>query len=214
LKKILGRGGASLGTTYDVEGSTVAVDKLADEEVHLVDAMGNRIHSERLCTIITQSTTGVIATATAFNVDLSAADPLPDCPHRLVSINVIALGGNETDFVLVSMRDPATGREQILWAWDLDNDQEQKVRWVNDGVGPATDRVLVQLSPVIELPIIVTRIGLEAQSGMMPTFHLRGQTAAAGAGETYFVQMVFVRPASVSPLPGEPTSHGLPIPSW
>ena len=75
------------------------------------------------------------------------------------------------------------------------------------------DRILVPHKSIADFPILLTRIGTEAPNGVMPEIIVHGQTEAA-TGDTFHVFAHVIRPASVIPAAGEPSSHGLPIPSW
>jgi len=215
MVKILGRSGQSLGATYDAVGSQVTVDELKDADgINLVDELGSRTHSERLNTSLLSVSSGAIASDTTFQIDIDPSDGIADCPNRLLAINLISLAGNELAIATVFVVDPLSGREIAIWAFDLaatDAGTDYTIRWKNDGQAVTTEHLMV---PGWELaPQMLSRIGLSGPAGTMPRLTLRGITAI-GAGDTFFFLVQLMRPATVAPDPGEPMSHGLPIPSW
>lgn len=208
-RKILSQAGTSLADIYDVEGSVVGLEDLDVSEIKGVHDLGPTIQSERLTSHLVLVTTGAVNQSTAFNV---AMNDVTDAVNRLLGVAVMADVGARVDFASIAIGDTQSFRETPIWVWDTNDDVVKRFSWVEDGVGPSTVDNLEVLG-VTHLPQLLTRTGLDRG---MPRLMLRGSTTAFGAG-TVEVQAIytFCRPnVSGTPAPGEPSSHGLPVPSW
>lgn len=207
--KILSQAGTSLADVYDVEGSIAGLEELDVAEVKAVHDLGPQIHSERTLATIARGTTGAIAQNISFDFTVGA---FSDVATRIFGLAVIADTAANVSRVCVSIRNPSNGREMPIWTWDSADDREQFIRWSDDGGAVAT---VVHLSTLVtHLPTMNTRIGLGRSMG---EFVCRGQTLGFGAGTVeIFLLIHFARPALTEGItpPGEPSSHGLPIPSW
>lgn len=214
MGKILSQAGISMADTYDIEGSIVGVENLDANNVSLVEDMGPRVMAERMKTIMVTGTTGALADAIDFNITVlgSTTIPSPDCASRVLSVNVYIPAANATEIEnwSLTVRDQNLQREAALITWDIDIDSEVKVVWNNDGAGAAN---FIQLRPLThQLPGLLTRAGdLE----IAPLLLWRGTTAAVVATTvTATLVIQLARPNRTNPAAGQPSSHGLPIPSW
>ena len=205
-RKILSQAGTSLADVYDVEGSVVGLEELDVAEIKGVHDLGPTIHSERLRTFLLRADTTLINQSTVWNVTLGA---LPDSINRLLSIAVIADTAAVIDHCQVSIGDPDSGLDHVIWAWDNLVDAEITLR--------EFAATVFLLRPVSQLaggaPNLLSRTG--AGGGAMPNLIFRGITLAFGAGTVRAQAMIQVcRPDRGAPSPGEPSSFGLPIPGW
>lgn len=207
-RKILSQAGTSLADVYDVEGSVVGLEELDVANIQGVHELGHQIHAERLLVFGLIANTGALAQSTAWDVSLSA---FPDSINRLLSISAVSSFAGRVNDCSVHIGDPLTGVDHGIWLWDSVNDVEGTVRRGSPAVAAAVS--LRPLSHVAGgLPTLLARTGT---SGRMPNLIFRGSTSAFGAG-TVTVQalMQVIRPDRGAPGAGEPSSHGLPIPSW
>jgi len=214
VPKILSQAGISLADTYDVEGSIVGVEELETHEVNLVEDMGPRVMGERMKQILLRGVTTAIGAATDFNITIlgSAAVPSPDCASRILGVTALIPAANVTEIENWSLvvRDQNLQRECSVVSWDIDVDSEVKTIWNDDGAGAAN---FIELRPLVhQLPGLLTRVG---DLSVAPQLVFRGTSAAVVA--TTVVATIIVqlsRPTRVNPAPGEPSSHGLPLPGW
>jgi len=206
-RKILGQAGVSLADVYDIEGSVVGLENLDVSEVKAVHDLGGQIHSERLISFIVLSSSGAVNQSAAIGV---TAGGIPDSVNRLLGVSVLASAAARVDHVALTIQDADTGREFPIWSWDTNDDREQQILWSLDGAGAAAFFLLSTL--VTQLPQLLTRLGT---SLAMPQLVMRGTTSAFGAG-TVTVRALYhlCRPNTGNPTPGEPSSHGLPLPGW
>ena len=211
MSKILAQAGISLADVYDVEGSVVGVEQLLAQEVSLVHEMGGQMFSERLGAFIIEISSGAIAQSTGWAIDTVV---LPDAIHRLTAVSVIAEVAADVSNASLAIQEVGgvnVGREIPIWVWNVIDDLEVGFRWSNDGAAVG-NVVLLRPSQPQQIPTILPR---EGSGGQMPHLIFRGATGAFGAGtSTTFMLLHLMRPLPSSPTPGEPKSHGLPIPSW
>jgi len=210
LSKILSQSGISLADTYDVEGSIAGVENLESRDVHLFDEMGARVFSERLHRFLVRMSPGAINQNTNF---AAQAGGFPDSTNRILSVAVIVVLAEATrlETAQISLRESADDfRELPIMVWDINDDPEVRIRWDDDGAGVAS---FVQLRPSTQMvPNLVTRFGT---AGAMPTIEFRGISGGFGAGTVTPIAIIdLLRPDTGNPAPGEPSSHGLPMPSW
>jgi len=206
-RKIQAQAGTSLADIYRILGSIVGLEELDVSDVKGVHELGGTIHSERLQSFLISATPGATAQNLAWNTTVGG---IPDSVNRLLAISVIADTTARITNAQVSLQDPAIAREIPLWSWDAGNDVENTIQWNNDGAGVAAEFLLVgKHHHAIEL---LTRIGTTL---VMPSILFRGLTSGFGAGDvTPTLLFHLARPNSGAPTPGEPSSHGLPIPGW
>ena len=206
-RKVLSQAGFSLADVYDVQGSIVGIEELEVSEVKAVHDLGPQIHSERLTTFIQINETVAVGQNTAFSF-LSAGHD--DAVARVLGYIVFANVAGRVDRVCVGIQDPDTLREMPFFVWNTANDRESAFEWSEDGAAIAT---FVQFNTLAtQLPSLVTRMGINRT---MPRFILRGDTSGFGAGTVQiFMAMYIAFPNPVARVPGDPSSHGLPIPSW
>ena len=203
--KIEAQSGISLADIYDVPGSQAGPETLFPEEVHLVHELGATIFSERLATFLLLADSTAVAQSTVWDIVLAG---IPDSINRLASIAVIADVAGRVDHCQVSIGEPCTGADQIIWAWDNAVDSQLNVRAFGGNI--------ILLRPVVELaggaPNLLTRTGT---CRLMPNLIFRGISTAFGAGTVQAQAMIqVIRANPGAPGPGEPSSHGLPLPSW
>ena len=207
MPKVLAQTGISLADVYDIAGSIVGVDELISQDVSLVHEMGGQIFSERLLGFIVRATTGAVAQNTGWTVVVGA---IPDSPNRLLGVTVLADTVARVDTAALMYRNRITNREFPLYSWNTANDAEPLVPWSDDGAAVAN---VFWLRPTTyTLPSLITRLG---DDRLMGDFVFRGGTGGFGAGtvET-FLLLHLARANPGSPAPGQPSSHGLPLPGW
>jgi len=210
LPKVLSQAGVSLADVYDVEGSIAGVDSLDVTEVKAVHSLGPQIHSERLQVFNLVANTGGVLQNTNFE---TLFDIFPDSINRLLSALVVADTAARTDFCSIAIRDPQDNRDHLIWVWDDNDDISAQARFRVSGGAVATFEALRPIVGVPGgLPTIIGRTGLVST---MPTLVFGGRTTGFGAGTVTLRGLLQVaRPNTIAPLPGEPSSHGLPIPGW
>lgn len=209
MGKILSQSGISLADSYQIEGSIVGVEELQSRDVSLVHEMGATILSERLQSFFIRQTSGSLAASATWSV---STGELPDSPNRILGISVFLplAEVNRISFCSISIQNGRTNREIPIFTWSLPDDDEIPVRWNDDGAGVAE---FVELrSKVNKLPQLITRLGI---GEAMPVIRFSGQVAAFGAGTVEAVAITHVCRANPEvPAAAQPSSHGLPLPSW
>jgi len=210
-RKILSQAGTALADIYDVEGSVVGLENLDVGDIKGVHDLGPTIHSERLNVFGLIADSGATAQNASFNVELGA---FPDSVNRVLSVAVAVDTAARLGNCSVHVHDTATGGGDMpIWIWDSVLDGIANLRIVRPGIAVATLVALVPVSLVAGgLPTILARTGAASQ---MPSLFFRGATLGFGAGNVTaraFIQVA--RPDRGAPGAGEPSSHGLPIPSW
>ncbi|MEE8551606.1 MAG: hypothetical protein V3T08_10175 [Gemmatimonadota bacterium] len=206
MGKILSQSGVSLADTYDIEGSIAGVENLESSDVHLFDEMGGRVFSERLRSFNVQIEVSPLQSAD-FSV---AAGGIPDSPNRVLTVCVMAENAGAVLNVQISMRNLDTSNEIPIFVWDSVVDTERVIEWTDSGGATAPLIYLVNAAPAI--PELMTRYG---DAGAMGDFIMRGTTTAFGAGNEDIRGLIhLVRANRGAPTPGEPSSHGLPLPGW
>ena len=208
-QRVLSQAGTSLADVYDVKGSVAGIDRLDVDEIKGVHDLGPQIHTERL------NAFGLIISSTAIAQNINFAvvlDAPPDSINRINSISVIADTAGRINFCSVAIRDPGTGVDHPIWAWDTADDVEKSIRWA--GPSLATLTLMESLSQVAgSAPNLMARWG---NTWAMPNLVFLGQSGGFGAGTVLARALIqVVRPDQEIPIPaGAPSSHGLPIPSW
>jgi len=207
-QKVLGRAGISLADVYDVEGSIAGIDELDVRSVKGVHELGAQIHSERVVTHLIRMASGALATGNVFNITAGA---FPQSINRLLDVAFLVAGANTTEIAnaTVSIRDTDLTREIPIHSWDDAVDPEVPIRWDNDGAGAAQFLLLRPLVPFV--PQLITRTG---DALLMPELVFRGIAATVATTVEMFAVIQLIRPDRGAPPAGEPSSHGLPIPSW
>ncbi len=209
MSKILSQAGSSLADTWQVEGSVAGVENLESKDVSLFEEMGGRVHSERIQSFFIELDSGAVAQSTAFNI---TAGGIPDSINRVLGIWGIATNSARVDnWTLYQAAQDAAGQGEIpMYHWDNADDSTGGIRWSDHGNAAASFVLLKSLS--IWGPSLLTRTGVEND---LPDLILRGITSAFGAGTVQLRVLVHLcRPDPGNPAPGQPSSHGLPIPSW
>lgn len=208
-RKILSQAGTSLADVYDIEGSVVGLEALDVEEVKAVHDLGPQIHSERLRSVVVLMSSTAVGQNTGWDI---GTGQLPDSVNRIIGTTVIPLTAARVANAQLSIRNFDTGRETPIWNWDTGNDIESPIRWSNEGAGAIAVNVLRTVGAYWQLPTLCTR--MEDQSSM-PNLIFRGLTSGFGAGTVEVLALITLcRPDRATPMPGDPRSHGLPIPSW
>lgn len=205
MSRIQAKAGDSLADVYDVVGSIAGIDELVSKEVHPFHEMGATIFSERLSAAIRRTVTGDIAQSATFDIVLT---DLPAGVTRILDVMVV---NTETttvarlDNMNVSARDPTSGREMILWAWDGAISNE---RIVENGQTPASHEILERDGTISSLNL--TMMVGEGQPQRVNEIAIRGLTTAFGAGTIELIALIHILFSEVEGL----SSRGLPIPSW
>lgn len=210
MVKVLAQAGISLADVYDVEGSIAGVDQLDVTEVKAVHDLGPQIHSERLLSVLIQQNSTALAQNLTWNL---TTGNFPDSVARMFGMALFADVAGRLTSASVHITDTDTGREMPLFAWESVTGVFIPTRWSNNGAAVATLQLLRPGPGAVNMiPTLLTRMG---GSGQMPTITFRGVTAGFGAGTvTCFLVYHIARPNRVTPVAGDPSSHGLPIPGW
>lgn len=208
-RKILSQAGTSLADVYDIEGSIAGLEELDVRDIKGVHDLGPQIHSERLLVFNLQIDGTAVLQSVNWGIFLGS---FPDSINRVLSATVIADTAARVDFCSILIEDTVNDREHLIWAWDSADDVESRVRW-NPGTGATTETVLRPSSNIAGgLPTLIARTG---GSSAMPNLVFRGRSLAFGAGTVQALALIQVaRPDRGAPSAGDPSSHGLPIPSW
>jgi len=210
MPKILSQAGISLADSYDIEGSIVGVDNLDANNVALVHEMGATIQSERLETHVIQINSGVLEADDTFDIDITT---IPDSINRILGIYVTVDVTARMDFCSVALRPrDLTADAFPLWSWDTDTDIEVDIRIMQGGTTANRLMLVPTEKAQYAFQVIMTRGGLGLA---IPFISFSGVAKGFGAGELNAAAHVLLcRPDAVTPAAGEPSSHGLPIPSW
>jgi len=208
MGKILSQSGISLAETYALDPPTTGPAEVNVREVHLVEEMGSRVHSERLNFFVGRASTGAVAASTAFAASLG---DIPDSVNRVLGVAVIATAAGRISNCNVSILEAAlsTPEEFVIWSWDETADLEIPIQHDDGGAG-TTAQFLMRPRENYNLPSLIGRTGTDL---LMPSLQFRGITNAVGTVTTR-VFVYFARPDPVTPGTGEPSSRGLPLPGW
>lgn len=203
MVKILARGGQSLADTYDVKGSSVAIEQLEAGEVSLVHEMGATIFSERLSGFVRRVSTGNLTQNTAFD---SIMTNLPATPWRVLGVAVISDSLVRQDNCQISIQDPLAGREMPIFSWASANDVASNIRIQEGGGAAAAAAILIPTHP-----LLVPNLGMGShQPQGVNDITFRGLTTGFGAGTVALVAIVYIAFSQVGGL----SSRGLPVPGW
>jgi len=210
MPKILSQAGISLADAYDVEGSIVGVENLDSQDVSLVHEMGGQIFSERLQTNLTRLNPGDTLQSVTWNTTIPI---LPDSPNRIMAVSVMTNVAARVNFCSLAVQAVVGGREIVIWSWDDVRDVENEVRFSDDGAAVGTE--FIMLPSFTQLPYLVTRTSGNDETNLMGALIFRGLTLAFGAGTVEPRMIIALARANQRvPDPGQPSSHGLPVPSW
>lgn len=207
--------GNSLVTTYDTEGGMLAAEsELRDDEIVLVDDLGQRTASERFHLSIRQMNSGDVAQSTAFD---SVIDDLPSF-YRILNVIIWAettvVAADITSLALFQ-RDPTDERDIPIWSWlTADGVMAQRFQPNNSLVLGSyaifTPSAIRQAMCDTALPSLGRN---HAQlGGNTRAIALRGTTAAFGAGTKKVFASILI--GHVVPAPGLDRVDGTPIFSW
>lgn len=206
MPKFESQAGTSLARSYSVKGGIVGIDQLDTTEVNVVHELGATMFSERLKTFIIELEDAALQSAT-----FSTNSPnLPDGPLRILGATVLTDGAAEVESLVLSIRNTDVGGEIPFFNWNSTNDVEGPISVSLQGAATAVFTCLRTID--IQTPNLVTRIGA---ANTMPRLQLRGTTLAFGAGTNTVTALIYVcRANPLVPVPGDPSSHGLPLPGW
>jgi len=209
VSKILAQAGSSLADVYDVEGSIIGIEQLVTQEVQLVHELGGQIHSERLTSFVSRINANE---AQSSSWGATSVITLPDSVARILAVTVLIETTGTVLTAGVSIFGPGVSGEIPIWSWDSAIDAESAVRMSVEG-GSFGSHIMLRPAPSQALQqTIVCRMGVNRT---MPQIRFGGTTAAFGGGTVDIDAFIyFARPELPNPAPGEPSSHGLPIPSW
>ncbi len=206
-RKILAQAGTSLADIYDVEGSVVGLESLDVGEVKAVHELGGTIMSERLTAFVQHTDGGALAQNLQFNFQ---GNDYHDQVTRILGVTLLTDFAARVRNACVSIQDLTNGREMPLFVWDTADDPEPRVRWSIDGA--AVGAFFHLRSLFNQFPSLVLRTGTERITTRLVC---RGVNDAFGAGDVTVHMLVYIAfPSHVAETPGEPSSHGLPLPSW
>jgi len=208
LGKILSRAGVSLADVYDVEGSIVGVDTLETKEVNLTHEMGGTIFSERAVAFMLLISPGTVAQTLAFVATSSAP---PDSVNRILGVSMYAEVAGRIAACNVNILGPGVDGEIPIAVWDGADDPERRMRITTQGAAVAN---VIEMAPAngVHTPTLQTRAGV---ANTMQVLTFRGSTESFGAGTVTPIAIVHIlRAHRASTVPGTPSSHGLPYPSW
>jgi len=207
MPKIQSQAGTSLADTYDIEGSIAGIENLESRDVSLVDEMGGRVFSERLLSFNLNTTTGNLSQNVTWAVTIGG---FPDSPNRIINPGVIIEATGNVAHCSIAIRNTDTGNEVPIFVWDDAVDAERVITWSNAGAGALARLYLVNAMPA--MPALNTRFG---NAEIMGDLIFRGLMSAFGGGTVEAIAVLhFMRANRGNPQPGEPSSHGLPLPSW
>jgi len=211
MPKILSQAGISMAPGYSIEGGIIGVEELDTHDVILAENFGDRVFSERLRSLTAELTATDVLQSAAFSATLPGTGlGFPDGPSRILGVTVLH-DGDAADVlrVQVSMADQSTGLEFPVYAWDDTVGAEITGLW---DIGSGAINVFFLPALVDNTPNLMTRTG---NAALMPNLIMRGSTTAFGAGNVTIVGLVHVALANApTPVPGDPSSHGLPLPGW
>lgn len=210
-RRVLAQAGHSLADLYDVEGSSIDIEALDNDEVKLVHDLSGTIHAERLHANLNVMDSTAQAQNLSWDVELVGFRA--NVPQRLLGISVLANTAARVTRASISLADNSTNApEIILWAWDIADDAEVSTLWSDNGAAVAVFFLLSPLGYVSVLPTLLVRLGVAAG---MPSIFFRGSTEAFGAGTVRTRAILhFARPLPPLVAAGDPSSAGLPLPSW
>lgn len=208
-QQIQGRAGDSLAGIYDVVGGSANVSELHDQEVQLVHEMGHLILAERLRTAIRLVQATTVAQSTSFNAAIS---DLPGTPYRLQNAILFLVGSGALTNATVSLELEDGSRSIPLLNWDSVPDASSTMQFT---FGGSLISALVLRPGYSAFPIL----GLGEFQGQpvnqcTPIIRLAGTTTAFGAGTIDINCILQVTHSHLPGLQQQPTSYGLPIPSW
>jgi len=207
--KIQSKAGQSLADVYDIVGSIAGIDTLETRELPLVHEMGATVFSERLQTNISRMNPG----ASAQNVTFANTLTMPDGPNRILGLAMVIDTTARITQASLNVATIAGGREIPIWSWDIANDVEQAITFSIDGAAAGTEILL--LPGFSRVPYLCTRTSGNVETNAMCTLIFRGLTAGFGAGTVLPLMFVSLARANQRlPAAGQPSAHGLPIPSW
>lgn len=210
MPKVLAQTGISLADVYDVEGSIAGTDELLSKEVSLVHEMGGQIFSERLESFLIDLNSTAIAQGAGFDIEAAA---FPDSVNRVLGAVMIADTAARTSHCQISMHTPEAGLNADLpiVIWDSAIDAERTIRVRLPG-GVVSNLVALIPAAGLGLPNLMTRTGAPNTMGSL---FFRGASSAFGAGTVTIRALVMLCRANPgNPVPGHPSSHGLPLPGW
>jgi len=206
MPRILSQAGSSMAQGYDVDGGIVGVDELDSAAVHLAEDFGARVFSERLQSFLIRMTSGAINQSIDFDI---LAAGIPDSVNRILGIFVFETN-TRIDNVQVGWNEQEDDQDMPLFVWNTATDSTRSVRYEDLGTVAAVD-LMVPAYPMLT-PTIITRTGANR---VIPQLVMRGSSTAFGAGTVVCNALVHLCRANPgSPAPGEPSSHGLPLPGW
>lgn len=211
MPKFLGQAGISLADNYDVEGSIARADQLNTEDgVFLYDEQGGRIHSERLNSFILHFSSTAIAQNTVFDIVLGG---IPDSVNRILGAYVVFNTTARLASANIAIQEIDGSAEFSIFSWGETNDAERRTRMSIDGAAAGNVSVCIPLGMGSNAgPNLITRMGAEF---LIPQMIFRGSSNGFGAGTVIATAIVLLaRPDRGNPRPGEPSSHGLPLPGW
>lgn len=209
-RRVLAQAGHSLADLYDVEGSSIDIKALDNDEVKLVHDLSHTVFSERLHANLNVMDSTALAQNLSWNIELVGFRA--DVPQRLLGISVLANTAARVTRASLAIQDNNTEIEVVFWAWDIADDAEISTRWSDSGAAIATHFLLSPLGFVSVPPTLLIRQGVAAN---MPSIFFRGTTEGFGAGTVRTRAILhFARPMPPLVAPGDPSSVGLPLPSW
>jgi len=206
---IQGDAGSTLAANYDVEGSQISISELLAQDVNLVHEMGGQIFSERARILLVKFTSIATAASTPFVLEQGG---IVDAPNRLLGFEAFGNNAGRVNNVSLAIRNTSTGREMPVWKWQtaVGEMTEIFVHWSDDGAAAGQT-----INYFTDVPFAAQMLLRADLLGNMPSLIMRGVTGAFGAGTQIVTGVAtLLVPTSLNPGPGEPSSHGLPMPSW
>jgi len=204
MVKVLSRAGVSLADTYDVEGSIAGIEQLESREVTLVHEMGSTIFSERYSGNIRNLSGGAVNQSTVW---AKTIEDLPGFAFRVFGISVFVSAVDRITMASVAVRNPVSGREMPIWAWDVAVDVETRIQYSNDGAGASTTQFLTPRVLNTNLPHMMSG---NKQPQHISSLVFRGVSSGFGAGTVTAIARIHIGFGQIGGI----SSKGLPIPSW
>ena len=207
MVKILSQTGASLSSSYDIQGSKLPIDQLnAEDGVSLVHNMADTQFSERLRGRIVRISADAVLQSADFN---SVSASLPTVPCRILGACILTDVEARLGRAGLYLRDPTAGAEQEFPIACFDDSLSPlgvNTRMQDDGnaVGNTLELLNTLFTPMASMVIG------DNQVESVPDLALRGVTNAFGAGDVTIIGLLYIAFAQADGI----RSFGVKIPGW
>jgi len=207
VPKPLSDAGSSIAESYDVEGSSIAIENIDARDIGLVHEMGGTIFSERVHGAIQLFQTAALLQTVTFDVEV-----LIPRISRILNWGVIIDTAGRCLNAQMSVGDvEATLPVELpFFTWDSVIDSERTIR--HQAGGGRTNVTWLAPSTPPNTPSALLTFGVDQPDDLTATHRisLRGTTATFGAGTIVVTGMIYHALSAVV----RPSSRGMPLPSW